>query len=129
MSYERDPENRRSYQYSLTTQSIDSVIDFDLSRIVEIWEREFLELSLEIQEAIRKTHPEYQDGKIFLEHLKDLYFLDEKLIDTEHSERYRMFGIKLRKQQLKLGETVKRGIPNNRTQNKYIKNIIYVYHL
>ena len=122
LSYERDPENKRSYQYFLTTQSIDSVIDFNLSKIVEIWEREFLELSLEIQEAIIEMYPEYQNGQIFLEHLKDLCFLDEKLIDTEHSERYRMFGIKSRKRQLKLGETAKRGIPNNRTQSKHIKN-------
>ncbi len=122
LTYEKDSEDKRTYLYYLTSQAIDSVIELDLTRIEKIWEINLTDLSQEKFAAIEKSNPDYLEGKIFLEHLKELHFLDKKLVDTVHPEQYRMFGIKMKKSRAKLSETTKQNIPYNRTQNKHIKN-------
>ncbi|MHA1401555.1 MAG: hypothetical protein ACTSQE_14490 [Candidatus Heimdallarchaeaceae archaeon] len=122
LTYEKDPEDKKTNIYHLTSQTIDSVIDLDLSRIEKIWEINLTDLSQDKFAAIEKNYPKYLEGKIFLEHLKELYFLEKKLVDTEHPEQYRMFGMKMENTQATLIETAKQNIPNTRTQNEYIKN-------
>ncbi|MHA1667597.1 MAG: hypothetical protein ACTSUR_02970, partial [Candidatus Heimdallarchaeaceae archaeon] len=122
LTYEKDPEDKRTKNYFLTSQSLDAPIGFDLSKIVDIWKENYANLPKEVRHYTEHFCPEYKNGEIFMKHLEDLYFLDQKIVNTEHNRTNLMFGIKLKNSELTEAKTTKEKIPNNRTQNKYIDN-------
>ena len=122
LTYDKDPDDKKTYLYSLTSQSLDSPIEFDFSKTVDTWKENYSNLAEEVQQHTEHLYPEYEKGDIMLNHLEDLYFLDQQIVDTVHHRTYRMFGIKPKNLQPTLAETTKKIIPNTRTQNKYREN-------
>lgn len=128
LTYEKDPSDKKTYHYTLTSQSLDSPIEFNYSKVIDTWRENYSNLTKEIQKNTERFFPEYKNGDILLKNMENLYFLDQLIVDTEQHRTYRKFSIKPKKLQTTMEKTTKEIIQKTRTQNKYKENEQKVWH-